>query len=81
MAEENAEDKFSCVGAHMVFWYLSQKLNTHIIYQVGLDIYCKFENFREGFIFAEFSENKILGKCRNHCCLLIYVNHALVANF
>ena len=27
---------------------------------------CKFGNFREGFIFAKFSENKILAKCRNH---------------
>ena len=34
--------------------------------------YCKFENFREGFIFAKlakFRENKILVKCRKYTIL------------
>ena len=39
-------------------------------------IYCKFGNFREGFIFAKLREMpKSLSR------LLIYVNHGLVADF
>ena len=33
------------------------------------------------YIAAKFHENKILTNWRNHCRLLIWVNHALVANF
>ena len=43
------------------------------------DVYCKFGNFREGFIFAKlriyakFREHKILAKCRNHSQTAFYL--------
>ena len=43
---------------------------------------CQSGNFREGFIFVVFCENKILAKWQNHSVvLLMLVNHTLVANF
>ena len=51
-------------------------IESHYPYDLVRDLcvyvyYCKFENFREDYIFAhfayaEFRENKILANCRNH---------------
>ena len=50
-------------------------------------LYCKFGNFHEDFIFAKLRICEISWKenpgemAKSLCRLLIYVNHAIVANF
>ena len=56
-----------------------------IVYDGTLLIhYCKFEKFREGFIFAcaKFLKIKLSQKmAKKLCSVLIYATHAIVANF
>ena len=57
----------------MFVWYRIEKLWTSAIFRfcdngpicevLELIAYCKFRNFREGFIFTKLRENKILATC------------------
>ena len=51
----------------------------YILFTVNSEIFARVL-FSRNFGYTKFHENKILAKCRNHCRLLIYVNHDLVAN-
>ena len=61
-------------------------MGVHVVYpvsQIVKRIYCKFENFREGFIFLKLHSVKMKSS-RNDIIalsLLMYVNHTLVLDF
>ena len=50
------------------------------IFTVNLEIFARI-SFSRNFADAKFCENKALAKWRNHCRLLMSVNHAQAANF